>query len=156
MRRVAAALSFATLATAGCHNSADLIDTARPALRSVLELRTRQMRGDTMQLTVTLGSGPTTSLGSLTGEVLRAANWRFVSCDAAQGTPLLACKEHETGVKVAAAWPAGTNAGALLTLTFVRTTPSATPGWQLALQEAHGVSGHSLADSLDVRREVTP
>jgi hypothetical protein len=56
---------------------------------------------------------------------------------------------------VAAAWAAGTHTGDLLTLTFVRTAPAARASWQLSVQEAHGVSGQSLLEDLDVRADVT-
>jgi len=160
------ALPFALLMgalVAACHNGTDFADTARPspAGRSVLELRTSAMRGDTLDLTLTLGAGANTSLGSLTGEIQGGRDWTFVRCEAAQGAPLLACKQHTDAVKVAAAWVAGTNAGALVTLTFVRggatsgaTNTNAPIDWTLTVQEAHSVAGKALTDSLDVRREA--
>jgi hypothetical protein len=155
----ARALAPATVAclvmVAACHKNADFADPAPPVTRSVLELRAEAMRGDTARVDLTLGTGPTTSLGSLTAELLGATDWRLASCEPAQGAPLLACKQHGDGVKIAAAWVAGTNAGPLITLTLVRTAPTAPQSWQLAVKEAHAVSGRLLTDSLDIRREVT-
>jgi hypothetical protein len=141
-------------ALAACHQTADLLDTTPVAPRSVLSLQPAPLQGDTMRLAITLGAGPTRSVGSLTGDVLLAPQWTFLGCTAAQGDPLLACQAHGQSVKVAAAWAMGTHTGDLVRLTFVRTAPSAAATWQLSVEEMHSVGGLSLVDSVDVRRDI--
>jgi hypothetical protein len=148
-RTLVLALSFTA-----CRTTADLLNSAPVAPRTVLSLQPAPMQGDTIRVAISLGAGPTRSVGSLTGEVLLPPLWTFTDCVAAQGEPLLACKAHAQSVKVAAAWVTGTHVGDLVTLTFVRTTPSAPSTWELAVQEVHSVAGASLLDSLDVRREI--
>jgi hypothetical protein len=148
-RTLVLALSFTA-----CRTTADLLNSAPVAPRTVLSLQPAPMQGDTIRVTISQGAGPTRSVGSLSGEVLLPPQWTFTSCVAAQGEPLLACKAHAQSVKVAAAWVTGTHVGDLVTLTFVRTTPSAPSTWELAVQEVHSVAGASLLDSLDVRREI--
>jgi hypothetical protein len=144
---------LAVLGTTACRNA--LLDTPQPVVRSTLAIHARTTPGDTVHLTLTLGTGPLRALGSVTAEVANRADWRFTGCVAAQGEPLLACKAHEGSVRVAAAWAAGTHTGDLITLTFVRTALAARATWQLSVQEAHGVSGQSLLEDLDVRADVT-
>jgi hypothetical protein len=147
--------ALTVLASTGCRNA--LLDTPQPVVRSTLALHARAATGDTVQLTIALGTGPVRALGSLTASLANNdSDWTFAGCTAAQGAPLLACKAHERTVRVAAAWAAGTHTGDLVTLTFVRHTPGALPAWQLSLQEAHGVGGQSLLDELDVRPELVP
>jgi hypothetical protein len=136
------------LAVAGCRNT--LVDMPQPEVRSTLALEPRPAVGDTVHVAITLGSGPVRALGSITAALVTTGDWRFVACAAAQGEPLLACKAHEGRVRVASAWAAGTHTGDLLTLTFVRTSPGATPVWQWTVQEVHGVGGESLLETLDV------
>jgi hypothetical protein len=138
----------ALLAATGCRNT--MLDMPQPVVRSTLALEPRPGLGDTVQVAITLGSGPVRALGSLTAALVTTGDWRFVACAAAQGEPLLACKAHEGRVRVASAWAAGTHTGDLLTLTFVRTSPSAAPTWQWTVQEVHGVGGESLLEALDV------
>jgi hypothetical protein len=47
----------------------------------------------------------------------------------------------------------GTHTGHLVTLTVVRTAPSAAATWRLSVEEMHSVGGVSLLDSIDVRRD---
>jgi hypothetical protein len=89
-------------------------------------------------------------LGSITAELSNTTDWTFAGCASAQGEALLACKAHPGAVRVAAAWVAGTHAGDLITLTFVRTVPTARGAWQLSLTEAHSVGGVSLLNDLDI------
>ncbi|WP_373061371.1 hypothetical protein [Gemmatimonas sp.] len=145
-------VALAVLSATGCRNA--LLDTPQPVARSTMELHARTVTGDTVQVTIALGSGPVRALGSVTAELTNSSDWTFVGCAAAQGEPLLACKAHAGSVRVAAAWAAGTHDGELVTLTFVRMAPTARVSWQLSLQEAHGVSGQSLLDELDVRTDV--
>lgn len=147
-------VALTVLAVTGCRNA--LLDTPQPVVRSALELHTRTVTTDTVQLTIGLSTGPVRALGSLTATLATEAEWRFVGCAAAQGEPLLACKAHERSVRLAAAWAAGTHVGDLLVLTFVRMSPVAQPAWQLTVQEAHGVGGQSLLDDLDVRTDPVP
>ena len=142
------------LALAACHQTADLLNTTPVAPRSVLSLEPAPMQGDTMRLAIALGAGPTRSVGSLTSDVQLAPQWAFIGCTAAQGEPLLACHAQGPSVKVAAAWAMGTHTGGLVTLTFVRMAPSAAATWTLSVEELHSVSGVSLVDSVDVRRDV--
>lgn len=138
----------ALLAAVGCRNT--LVDMPQPEVRSTLALEPRPALGDTVHVAITLGSGPVRALGSITAALVTTGDWRFVACAAAQGEPLLACKAHEGSVRVASAWAAGTHTGDLLTLTFVRTSPGATPVWQWTVQEVHGVGGESLLETLEV------
>jgi len=153
-------VALAVLCASGCRNA--LLDTPQPVVRSALTLHVRTATADTVHLTLSLGTGPIRALGSLTATLtpppMSDGAWRLLGCAAAQGEPLIACKAHEREVRVAAAWAAETHTGPLLTLTYVRSTPSAsphptpgtTPAWQLAVQEVHGVSGQSLLSELDV------
>lgn len=147
-------LAIVAVAATGCRNT--LFDSPQPEVRSTMALHTRAGTGDTVQLTIALGEGPVRALGSITGEVTGMSNMRFVECTGAQGEPLLACKAHEQSVRIASAWVAGTHAGDLLTLTFVRTSPAAQPAWQLSLREAHDVGGKSVLEALDVLPDATP
>jgi hypothetical protein len=108
---------------------------------------------DSVFVDVVLGGAAPQTLGSITGEVAHAGDWTFVQCEAQQADALLACKAHGATVRVAAAWAAGTHAGALVRLAFVRVTPSATPTFMLAVSEAHGARGMAVLDSVEVKRQ---
>ncbi len=164
-RRYAMRLSCAITAclTVGCHNAADLTEQSRATSRAVLSLHTSAPSADTMRVTVHLdagvGGGPM-AVGSLTGDVVRSEAWRFVQCDAPQGHPLLACNERAGTVRIAAAWVEGITTGDLVTLSFVSAqgvsagSATVSTSWQLNVQEVHAVSGASVLDGLDVRREA--
>lgn len=150
------------VAIAACRKTTDLVQL-RPADRVTLELSVQSAVGDTARLALVLGVGSVGPLGSVTGAVKPDAAWRLVRCEGAQGEPLLACRTDDASshVRVAAAWTAGTHAGPLVTMVFARqgSAPAAAGvgnGWALTIDEAHAVAGHTLTDSLVVRREVTP
>jgi hypothetical protein len=140
--------AFALLLATGCRNA--LLDTPQPLVRSTLALQARPLTSDTVQVTLVLSTGPVRALGSITAELSNTTDWTFTGCTTAQGEALLACKAHPGAVRVAAAWVAGTHAGDLITLTFVRAVPTARGAWQLSLQEAHSVGGVSLLSDLDI------
>jgi hypothetical protein len=144
------ALLTVTLFTA-CRRT-DFTEAAVPSAATTLALTTQQA-ADTTYVDVTLGGGAPAALGSFTGEVTHAASWRFAQCDAQQPQALLACKAHGETVRMAAAWAGGTHAGALVRLTFVRTTTTATPSFQIIVSEAHGARCDDLLDSIEVRRQ---
>lgn len=146
---------------AACHQAVDLLDTERPTVRTPVALRAAPLRGDTATLVLSLGVGSTSALGSVTADVAvpldATSDWRFLGCDALQGEPLLACHATEAGVRLAAAWAAGTHGGDLVAVTFVRTRGSAIGALEdarLRLTQVSGVTGRSLADSLEVREGV--
>jgi len=160
--RTTAALGRALRATgvavllplAACHQTGDWLGsgTDTPS-QSALQLRLRPTTSDTVELVLTLGIGPLTSIGSLTADLPMPAGVAFSSCDAAQGNPLLACHAQEGTLRLAAAWTTGTHAGDLVRLRFVTRGAAAVQGsaWPLQLREVHAVAGHSVRDSLDVR-----
>lgn len=160
-RRAVWSLAFVML-FAACRKTTDMVQL-RPADRVTLGLSVQSAVGDTARLALVLGVGAVGPLGSVTGAVRPDAAWHFVRCEGAQGEPLLACRVDAAAsrVRLAAAWAGGTHAGPLVTMVFARnagalsgTTVGA--GWELTVDEAHGVAGHTLTDSLFVRREVTP
>lgn len=147
---------------ASCRRTTDLVQL-RPADRVTLALNAQGAVGDTARLALVLGVGTVGPVGSITGTVRPDGAWQFVRCEGAQGEPLLACRSDAatSRVRLAAAWTGGTHAGPLVTLVFVRAGGASSrtdigTGWELSVEEAHAVTGHSLADSLLVRREVTP
>lgn len=145
-------VALSALALTSCRNA--LLDTPQPVVRNAIELHARPSSGDTVQVSIVLGTGPIRPMGSLTAQLSNTTDWAFAGCSAAQGEPLLACKAHEGSVRVAAAWASGTHLGELVTLTFVRTVPTAVPTWQLSIQESHGMAGQSLLEDLEVRADV--
>lgn len=130
----------------------DFTDPAVPVAATSLALQTRAT-ADTLYVDVMLGGGAPVALGSVTGEVAHRGDWTFVQCDGQQPQTLLACKSAGETVRVAAAWAAGTHAGALVRLSFVRSTPVAQPVFMLAITEAHSARGENLLESVDVRRQ---
>ena len=142
-------------ALAACRPSTDLVVMPTPA-GSQLELRRTAGTGDTTVLAVHFRTVASASVGSLTATVTLPAGWRFVDCGAAQGEPLLACKATAGGVRLAAAWVAGTHGGDLLTVRVARLLASADPAFMLEVEEMHDGRGRSLADSVGVRRGVAP
>ena len=143
-------LALSLLALAACHRP-DFTEATTPAASTSLALVSTQA-ADTAFVDVTLGGGAPVALGSFTGEVVHDAAWRFVACDAQQPQALLACKEHGSTVRVAAAWAGGTHAGALVRLSYVRTAPTAPVTWTFAVSEAHGARGTPLLDNVEVKR----
>jgi hypothetical protein len=138
-------------AVVGCRQP-DLTQSVAPAAATSLALHTQQLL-DTARVHVTLGGDAPVALGSFTAEVVHSGAWQFAQCDAAQAQALLACKAHGETVRVAAAWAGGTHAGALVTLTFVRSAPNAAPNFSFAVSEAHGARGEDLLEHIDVRRQ---
>ena len=137
----------------GACTKPDFTEAVTPQVATSLALLSQQ-RGDTATLDITLGGGAPAALGSFTGEVVQPASWRFVQCDAQQPQALLACKAHDSTVRVAAAWAGGTHAGALVRLTYVRSGATAPADqWTMSVSEAHSVRGQSLTDSLLVRAQ---
>ncbi|MCZ8204115.1 hypothetical protein [Gemmatimonas sp.] len=143
---------LAVVLTAGACRRTDLTDAVVPVAATSLSLQARPMN-DSVFVDVVLGGAAPQTLGSITGEVAHAGDWTFVQCEAQQADALLACKAHGATVRVAAAWAAGTHAGALVRLAFVRATPSATPTFMLAVSEAHGARGMAVLDSVEVKRQ---
>jgi len=143
-------LALSLLALAACHRP-DFTEATTPVASTSLTLVSTQA-ADTAFVDVTLGGGAPVALGSFTGEVVHDAAWRFVACDAQQPQALLACKEHGSTVRVAAAWAGGTHAGALVRLSYVRTAPTAPVTWTFAVSEAHGARGTPLLDNVEVKR----
>jgi hypothetical protein len=143
-------LTLSLLALAACHRP-DFTEATTPAASTSLALVSTQA-ADTAFVDVTLGGGAPVAIGSFTGEVVHDAAWRFVACDAQQPQALLACKDHGSTVRVAAAWAGGTHAGALVRLTYVRTSPTAPATWTFAVSEAHGARGTPLLDTVEVKR----
>lgn len=142
------------LPLAACHQSGDWLGSGtNPTDRSALHLRLRPAVSDTVELVVTLGLGPLTSIGSLTADLPVPSGLAFASCDAAQGQPLLACHAQAGTLRLAAAWTTGTHAGDLVRLRFTKSGAGAASdaAWLLQLREVHAVAGHSVRDSLDVR-----
>jgi hypothetical protein len=152
-----AAMAAGVLGTAlaACRPSTDLVVMPTPA-GSQLELRRTGGGGDTTVLAVHFRTAASASVGSLTATVTLPTGWRFVDCGAAQGEPLLACKATAGGVRLAAAWVAGTHGGDLLTVRVARLLASADPAFMLEVEEMHDGRGRSLADSVGVRRGVAP
>ncbi len=154
---VAIALSAVVGALSSCQRTLDLVGTPRAA-PAMLELRLDAARGDTATIALQLASGAPMSIGSLTAAVIAPPGWRFVECAAQQSEPLLACKDAPSGnnttVKLASAWIAGTHSGTLLTMSFVKIASTAGTDFQLTVSEMHNAIGHSLADSVGVRREI--
>lgn len=140
----------AAMLLAACHRN-DFTEATTPAAATSLALVTQQ-RADSAFVDVTLGGGAPASLGSFTGEVVQEGEWRFVGCDAQQAQALLACKEHGTTLRLAAAWAGGTHAGALVRVTYVKTSPAAASRFTFTVSEATGARGVSLLDSLEVKR----
>jgi len=149
------ALVTATATATACRPGADLLSTPRP-VGSTVALRLDAARGDTALLAVHLQSAPAITVSSITADITMPAGWTFVACSAGQGAPLMACKATDQLVRVAAAWVAGTRTGDLLTLQLVRARASAGTDFTLAVSEMHDAIGRSLAESVAVRREVTP
>jgi hypothetical protein len=143
-------LPWLLLVAAACHRP-DFTEATTPVASTSLALVSTQA-ADTAFVDVTLGGGAPVSLGSFTGEVVHDGAWRFTACDAQQPQALLACKDHGTTVRIAAAWAGGTHAGSLVRLTYVRTAPSAPATWTFAVSEAHGARGAQLLDSGEVKR----
>lgn len=143
-------LALLVLAVTACHRP-DFTEATTPVASTSLALVSTQS-ADSAFVDVTLGGGAPVSIGSFTGEVVHDGAWRFASCDAQQPQALLACKEHGTTVRVAAAWAGGTHAGALVRLTYVRTVPTAPASWTFAVSEAHGAGGTRLLESVEVKR----
>ena len=154
---VATALSAVAGTLSGCQRTLDLVGTPHAA-PAMLELHLDVARGDTTTIALQLASGTPLSIGSLTAAVIAPPGWRFIECAAQQGEPLLACKDAPSGnnmtVKLASAWIAGTHSGTLLTMSFVKVASTAGTDFQLAVSEMHNAMGHSLADSVGVRREI--
>ncbi|WP_306520974.1 hypothetical protein [Gemmatimonas sp.] len=143
-------LAVLAVAAAACHRP-DFTEATTPVASTSLALVSTQA-ADTAFVDVMLGGGAPVSLGSFTGEVVHDGAWRFTACDAQQPQALLACKEHGTTVRVAAAWAGGTHAGALVRLSYVRTAPTAPASWTFAVSEAHGARGTLVLDSVEVKR----
>lgn len=143
-------LALLCLAGTACHRP-DFTEATTPVASTSLALVSTQF-ADTAFVDVTLGGGAPATLGSFTGEVVHDAAWRFMQCDAQQPQSLLACKEHGSTVRVAAAWAGGTHAGSLVRLTYVRTAPTAPPTWTFAVTEAHGTRGTRMLESVEVKR----
>lgn len=143
-------LALSLLALAACHRP-DFTEATTPVASTSLALVSTQA-ADTAFVDVTLGGGAPVAIGSFTGEVVHDGAWRFVACDAQQPQALLACKDHGSTVRVAAAWAGGTHAGALVRLTYVRTAPTAPSTWTFAVSEAHGARGTPLLDNVEVKR----
>jgi hypothetical protein len=162
------ACCVSALVVSGCHRAADLTEQARSSTQPELSLRSTVGTDDTARVVVHLEQGVGTGIGtavvgSFTGHIERTAKWRFVGCSAPQGHPLLACNDTEGSVKLAAAWVEGVTAGDLISVTFVSnpataaaSAPAGGAEWQLGVQEVHAVSGASLTDALEVRRDVRP
>jgi len=146
LRRSLALLAVAT----ACHRP-DFTEAATPVASTSLALVSTQA-ADTAFVDVTLGGGAPASLGSFTGEVVHDGTWKFTACDAQQPQALLACKEHGSTVRIAAAWAGGTHAGSLVRLTYLRSVPNAPATWTFAVTEAHGARGARLIDSVEVKR----
>jgi hypothetical protein len=147
--------AWALLGTTAACRRTDLTEAATPMAATSLALAAQQM-GDSAHVYITLGGGAPAPLGSLTGDVVNPDGWRFVSCTAQQTDALLACKAHDATVRIAAAWAAGTHAGELVRVSYVRARPSATlapSAFTMSITEAHGVRGQSLLDELEVRRQ---
>ena len=143
-------LALSLLALAACHRP-DFTEATTPVASTSLALVSSQV-ADSAFVDVTLGGGAPVAIGSFTGEVVHDGAWRFVACDAQQPQALLACKDHGSTVRVAAAWAGGTHAGALVRLTYVRTAPTAPSTWTFAVSEAHGARGTPLLDNVEVKR----
>ncbi len=143
-------LAVLAVAAAACHRP-DFTEATTPVASTSLALVSTHA-ADTAFVDVMLGGGAPVSLGSFTGEVVHDGAWRFTACDAQQPQALLACKEHGTTVRVAAAWAGGTHAGALVRLSYVRTAPTAPASWTFAVSEAHGARGTLVLDSVEVKR----
>ena len=143
-------LAVLAVAAAACRRP-DFTEATTPVASTSLALVSTQA-ADTAFVDVMLGGGAPVSLGSFTGEVVHDGAWRFTACDAQQPQALLACKEHGTTVRVAAAWAAGTHAGALVRLSYVRTAPTAPASWTFSVSEAHGARGTLVLDSVEVKR----
>ena len=139
-----------SLLLAACHRP-DFTESVTPVAATSLTL-VSQARAESSYVDITLGGGTPASIGSFTGEVVHEGEWTFVACDAQQPQALLACKEHGSTLRIAAAWAGGTHAGALVRLTYVKRTATAVPRFTFAVSEAHGARGASLLDSLEVRR----
>ena len=138
------------LALAACHRP-DFTEATTPVASTSLALVSTQV-ADTAFVDVTLGGGAPVAIGSFTGEVVHDGAWRFVACDAQQPQALLACKDHGSTVRVAAAWAGGTHAGALVRLSYVRTAPTGPATWTFAVSEAHGARGTPLLENVEVKR----
>ncbi len=143
-------LALLVLAATACHRP-DFTEATTPVAATSLALVSTQS-ADSAFVDVTLGGGAPAPLGSFTGEVVHDGAWRFASCEAQQPQALLACKDHGTTVRVAAAWAGGTHAGALVRLTYLRGAPNAPATWTFAVSEAHGARGARLLDSVEVKR----
>lgn len=146
-------LGAAFLASMTACRKTDFTESVVPVVATSLSLLTQQ-RADSAFVDITLGGGAPSVLGSLTGDVVHPASWRFAGCEASQPGALLACKEHDATVRVAAAWAAGTHAGELVRLTYVRRAPDAAPAeFTMSITEAHGVRGESLTDVMEIRKQ---
>jgi len=145
-----------------CRQPGDLTETPRPASRPSLQLQLRPVTADSAALVLTLeGADPAAPIGSLTAEVALSpdAGWRLTGCDGAQGVPLVACHAAAPGVRLAAAWTAGTHDGELVTLAFTRSAGASVTAAplgeaQLRVTQVHTVSGRPVGESLDVREGV--
>lgn len=139
-----------------CNRSPDLLSRLTPAA-SILELRTSRVSGDSAFVVLHLTGSGSPVLGSVTASVaLDPREWTFNACAPVAAEALVACHQGEAELRIAAAWASGAPAGALVTLTLMRKSGSAAPTLRLTAIELHSAFGHSLADSITVRRESTP
>ncbi len=154
--RTVLACASASLLLAACNRAADLLPRLAPAA-SILELRTLRVTGDSAVAVLHLSGTGSSVLGSVTASVaLDPREWTFVACAPVAAEALVACHQGDAELRIAAAWASGAPAGALVTLTFIRKSGTAPPIWRLSATELHSALGHSLADSITVRREGAP
>ncbi len=156
-RTLRTSISACALVTlAACNRSADLLPRLAPAA-SVLELRTIRVSGDSAVLALHLTGSGTPVLGSLTASIaIDPREWTFNACAPVAAEALVACHQGDSELRVAGAWTNGAPIGALVTLTLSRKSGPAVPNWRLTALEMHSAFGHSLADSITVRREGPP
>lgn len=154
-RTIVSLVGVLALVTA-CDRSADLAPRLTPAER-ILELRTTRLTADSAFLLLHLSGAESPVLGSVTASVsLDAREWTFSACAPIATEALVACHQAETDLRIAAAWASGAPTGGLVTLTLVRKSGTAVPALRLTATELHSAFGHSLTDSITVRREGTP
>lgn len=147
-------LLTALLLVSACRKT-DFTEAPVPEAGTVLLLRT-VTTGDTARVALSLEGAVALSIGSVTGEVEHAPGWTFVGCDAASPNAegMVACKAHSGTVRVAGAWAAGTNLGALVQLRFVRAAGVSSETWALSVREMHTARGEPVREGeISVRRE---
>lgn len=146
----------AALALIGCQRTPDLLQRLAPAA-SVLELRIARVSGDSAFVVLHLTNTGSQVLGSATVAVaLDRRAWAFDACAPVAAEALVACHQGDTDLRIAAAWASGAPSGALVTFTLIRKSGTAAPTLRLTATEMHSAFGHSLADSIAVRREGPP